>query len=461
MTPSSSDSAELRAIATVRRLAVEGWLPDSARWLGMREEQCAPLLRTLGLDADDSGIESVGLLLSPAPYLPMLNSMLWTYRADDGDITRLTLAAVASACFGSRHLWEDLGLNGREDVSALLQRHCPGLAASNAEGVRWKRYLFQRLGEELGLRGELRPPGCTAREDAAVSFGATEITPAMAPAKKTTKASKTADAEAIQLRGAVWMTTVAGENLGGHGRVGLLRAIAEQGSITQAAKAFGMSYKAAWDAVDTMNTLAGEPLVERSTGGKGGGSTRLTARGVQLVERFGRIETLHQRFVQLLSDEAIDLGTDFNLLRMLNMKTSARNQFLGTVTQVKSGAVNDEVELELAGGTRIVAVVTHESTQSLGLKPGAAAFALVKASSIVVGTDLAGAKLSSRNQLAGTVTAVNPGAVNTEIVIALPGGAASIAAIVTQASAQSLGLAVGQPATALFKASSVILGAMA
>lgn len=278
----------------------------------------------------------------------------------------------------------------------------------------------------------------------------------MATRKRTDKA---AAAEAIELRGAVWMT-VAGENLGGHGRVGLLRAIAEQGSITQAAKAFGMSYKAAWDAVDTMNTLAGEPLVARSTGGRGGGSTRLTARGMQLVERFGRVEALHQRFVRLLSDEAIDIGSDFNLLRMLNMKTSARNQFLGTVTRVKAGAVNDEVELELPGGARIVAVVTRDSVQSLGLKPGAAAFALVKASSIVVAIDLAGAKLSSRNQLAGTVSAVNPGAVNCEVVIALDGGGASIAAIVTEQSARGMGLGAGQRATALFKASSVILGAM-
>lgn len=276
-------------------------------------------------------------------------------------------------------------------------------------------------------------------------------------ASKTSPAGQAGDA--IALRGAVWMT-VAGENLGGHGRIGLLKAIAEQGSITQAAKAFGMSYKAAWDAVDTMNTLAGEPLVERTTGGRGGGSTRLTPRGQQLVERFGRVEALHQRFVQLLSDEAIDIGSDFNLLRMLNMKTSARNQFLGTVRQVKAGAVNDEVELELPGGARIVAVVTHESTQSLGLKAGAAAFALVKASSIVVATDLAGATLSSRNQLAGTVRAVNAGAVNCEVVIELDGGGASIAAIVTQTSAQAMGLEPGQRATALFKASSVILGAM-
>ena len=263
----------------------------------------------------------------------------------------------------------------------------------------------------------------------------------------------------IELSGTVWLT-VGGKNLGGHGRIGLLRAVAEHGSITQAAKAIGMSYKAAWDAVDAMNNLAGQPLVARSAGGRGGGFTTLTQRGQQLIERYAQIDALHQRFVQLLSDEAVDLGAELNLLRTLNMKTSARNQFAGTVTAVKKGAVNDEVELTLSGGTRITAIVTRGSTESLGLKKGTSAFALIKASSVIVASDLKGVKLSARNQLAGTVTAVTPGAVNAEVVIELDGGG-TIAAIVTQSSIKTLGLAVGTQAVALFKASSVILGTYA
>ena len=263
----------------------------------------------------------------------------------------------------------------------------------------------------------------------------------------------------LALQGAVWLT-VGRENLAGRDRIGLLRAIAEQGSITQAAKAVGMSYKAAWDAVDTMNNLAGEPLVERTTGGRGGGSTRLTARGARLVERFAQLDAAHQRFVQLLSDDSTDLRHDFAILRTLNMKTSARNQFSGTVTAVRAGAVNDEVELTLPGGARIVAVVTRDSTESLGLRTSMAAFALIKASSIIVATDLKNARLSARNQLHGTVSAVTPGAVNAEVVIDMDGGG-TIAAIVTQTSAKDLELEVGLKATALFKASSVILGVLA
>lgn len=263
----------------------------------------------------------------------------------------------------------------------------------------------------------------------------------------------------LELEGSLWLT-IGGQTLGGHDRVGLLRAVAEQGSITRAAKTHGISYKAAWDAIDAMNTLAGEPLVERSAGGRGGGSTRLTARGRRLVERFEQIDVAHQRFLKLLDEQSIDLDQPFSLLRVLNMKTSARNQFVGTVTSMRSGAVNDEVEIALPGGQRIVAVVTQESTQSLGLRTKMTAIALVKSSSIVVATNLEGAKVSARNQLAGTISAVTPGAVDAEVVIDLDGGG-SIAAIVTEGSVKSLGLKPGIRAIALFKATSVILAVTA
>lgn len=259
----------------------------------------------------------------------------------------------------------------------------------------------------------------------------------------------------IELQGKLWMA-VGGENLGGHQRVELLAHIAQAGSITQAAKAAGLSYKAAWDAIDTMNNLAGEPLVERLTGGKGGGGTRLTARGQQLVDNFRKIEQVHHAFLERLNRQAGMLADDLALLGRLGMKTSARNQFFGTVRRVRKGAVNDEVELELAGGQAIVAVVTRESLQNLGLAPGRQAYALVKSSSVIVMTG-SGARLSARNQLAGSVARVVRGAVNAEVVIGLEGGG-TVAATITNESLDALALEEGVEATALFKASSVILG---
>ncbi|HNO89171.1 MAG TPA: winged helix-turn-helix domain-containing protein, partial [Rhodocyclaceae bacterium] len=69
----------------------------------------------------------------------------------------------------------------------------------------------------------------------------------------------------------------------GDTRIRLLEAIERYGSISQAAKAVPLSYKAAWDAVDAMNNLAEEPLVERSVGGKHGGGTSLTEYGQRVI----------------------------------------------------------------------------------------------------------------------------------------------------------------------------------
>lgn len=263
----------------------------------------------------------------------------------------------------------------------------------------------------------------------------------------------------LELKGLLWMA-VGDQSLGGPGRMGLLRAVAEQGSITQAAKAFGMSYKGAWDAIDAMNALSGTPLVERSTGGRGGGFTRLTEHGRRLVERFEAVEAVHHRFLKLLDAGSMDLDHEFSLLKVVNMKTSARNQWVGTVSAVRAGAVNDEVELALAGGTRLAAIVTRESTQVLGLRLQQTVVAMVKASAVLVAVDLQDAKLSARNQLHGTVRSVAPGAVNAEVVIETADGVA-IVAVITQAAVHELGLAPGVPATALVKASDVILAVVA
>jgi molybdopterin-binding protein len=139
------------------------------------------------------------------------------------------------------------------------------------------------------------------------------------------------------------------------------------------------------------------------------------------------------------------------------MRTSARNQFAGTVTDVKAGAVNDEITLRTQHGLEIVAIITHGSAASLGLASGKPAFALIKASSVLVMVDTDASKVSARNCVAGTVAALNKGAVNAEVVIAAQGGA-QIVAIVTNDSVERLGLAQGKAASAIFKASSVIVG---
>ncbi|VCU71477.1 Molybdenum-pterin-binding protein MopA [Pigmentiphaga humi] len=139
------------------------------------------------------------------------------------------------------------------------------------------------------------------------------------------------------------------------------------------------------------------------------------------------------------------------------MLTSARNHFSGTVAQTTAGAVNDEIIIRTAAGQEIVATVTRESADRLGLKPGVAVAALVKASSVIVMVDVDAGKVSARNVISGKVSALTKGAVNTDVTIT-GGNGLEVAAIITNTSAERLGLAPGKPAAAMFKASSVIVG---
>lgn len=138
------------------------------------------------------------------------------------------------------------------------------------------------------------------------------------------------------------------------------------------------------------------------------------------------------------------------------MKISARNQFRGTVKAVKPGAVNSEVSMILPGEQELVAIITNESASSLQLQAGKEVVALVKASHVLVMTDASGMRLSARNSLSGTVKAVILGPVHAEVTIALAGGG-EVHATITHGAANDLGLTEGTPATAVFKAPSVIL----
>ena len=138
------------------------------------------------------------------------------------------------------------------------------------------------------------------------------------------------------------------------------------------------------------------------------------------------------------------------------MKTTARNQFAGTVSAVAQGPVTTHVSLSLAGGLDITAAMTTAAAKQLGLAPGREAIALVKASEVVLVTDFAGYRLSARNQLEGTVSRVQKGAVTSMVGLTLPGGA-TITASVTNDAVEALDIAVGQTATATFKAYAVML----
>ncbi|HEX5394574.1 MAG TPA: TOBE domain-containing protein [Rhodocyclaceae bacterium] len=272
---------------------------------------------------------------------------------------------------------------------------------------------------------------------------------------------------APKLTGQISLDTAQGSFLGDT-RIRLLEAIAEHGSISQAAKAVPLSYKAAWDAVDAINNLSPQPVVERNAGGKHGGGTSLTDYGRRLIAFYRALEAEHQLALQRLTSamggEAESVNEFRQLVRSMSMKISARNQFAGKVVSVKPGMVDCEVVLRLEDGLDLAAVITKESVENLGLKVGSDALAYVKSSSILLAVeegDEGEPQVSARNRFKGTVSRINEGPVNVEVTLSLGQGKHVLTAVITHDSKERLGLKVGSSAWALFKAPSVFLGAAA
>jgi molybdate transport system regulatory protein len=237
-------------------------------------------------------------------------------------------------------------------------------------------------------------------------------------------------------------------------RVALIEAVDELGSIAAAAKRLGLSYKGAWDIVQALNNLFEQPLIEAAPGGKAGGAAVVTARGRSVAAGFRRVQSEIDATLARLEAGLSGEGAR-ELFWSLGMRTSARNALRGEICRVTEGAVNSEVGLRLGEGVEITAVLTRRSVDELALAVGKPAIALIKSSFVLLAKG-EGLRTSARNQILGEVVARADGAVTSEITLAI-GGGKTITATITLESAQALEIALGDRATALIKASHVIL----
>ena len=235
-------------------------------------------------------------------------------------------------------------------------------------------------------------------------------------------------------------------------RLALLEQIAEQGSITRAAKAAGLSYKAAWDAIDELNNLSEQPLVSRSVGGKGGGGARLTATGERLLALHQRLQALQAQVLQAVDDDA-----DLQLLGRLMLRTSARNQLTGRVREIQPHGHNDLIDIELPGGARLLAQITHDSTENLQLSAGSSVVALIKAGWLEL-QPLSQTADGERNALEGRIEQILPASDGpSDVRVSLASGQ-TLCALIEPGRLSELGLRIGDPVRAQFAASQILLG---
>lgn len=138
------------------------------------------------------------------------------------------------------------------------------------------------------------------------------------------------------------------------------------------------------------------------------------------------------------------------------MKTSARNMFVGQISAIRDGMILSEVEVTTASGLKVVSVITKESFENLGLAMGMTVIATVKAPWVVLVKDENKFKTSARNKFCGKISKINSGKIAVDVIVDLPDGT-KITSLITDESASSLDLKVGDEICALVKAFSVIL----
>lgn len=222
----------------------------------------------------------------------------------------------------------------------------------------------------------------------------------------------------MKIDGRFWLTKD-GQNFLGSGRVELLKTIDKTGSIHSAAKEMKMSYKAAWDRLNRMNTLAEEPLLIKTTGGKKGGGTLLTPYARQLIETFDKLKEVHRQFIDRFAEAGSDAQHLARVLGRTFLTTSARNQILCTIEQITFEGVNATITLLLEGGITLRSSITSKSINNMGLKEQSKVYAIIKSSDIKIVAHEPSTSSLQRNVLQGTVSALEMSQNSAEVALSV------------------------------------------
>ena len=215
----------------------------------------------------------------------------------------------------------------------------------------------------------------------------------------------------MQLRSNLWLGDDEAAYFG-KGRIELLTHIDALGSISKAAKTMHMSYKAAWDAINEMNTLSPHPIVKRATGGRGGGGTYLTEWGREMVAIYRRIEEVQTAFTSALEHYTDDIETLRAFTSKLTVRTSARNQLPATATAIETKGARSDVTVRLGWGEPLCVHITRRSLEELDIQVGSRVTVLFKPTWVTLHPTPPDPKRP--NTLSGTIINIDEGEVTVE-----------------------------------------------
>ena len=202
-------------------------------------------------------------------------------------------------------------------------------------------------------------------------------------------------------------------------RLEILRLVGTLGSISEAARQAGISYKGAWQAIHTLTNLAGVSLVDSMVGGAGGGGAKLTDAGEHLLEAGRQMDAARQGVLARLSAGA------GQAIASVGLRTSMRNSFPGTVKTVYADSAGEpmvRITVAIAPSDEIASLITRESAELLGLQPGVDVLVLCKATAVAVHALSQAPPASAGNQIKGRVHQLSKGGLQDEVLVTLQGG---------------------------------------
>ncbi|MDR1554725.1 MAG: TOBE domain-containing protein [Campylobacteraceae bacterium] len=200
----------------------------------------------------------------------------------------------------------------------------------------------------------------------------------------------------------------------GKGRIELLKRIHETGSLSKAAKVMKMSYKAAWDTLSDINKASDNILVERAIGGKNGGGSFLTPTAHLYINIYDKIYEEQRQFFDLIEEHMGNYDELMKFLARNSLRTSARNQLHGKITNLQKESIMSTIKLDV-NGLEFDVLITTKSAEELGLKKGSLAWLIFKTSWV----EILDKNRTGENVFEAAVQSLEKKGDNTEIVLEL------------------------------------------
>jgi len=197
--------------------------------------------------------------------------------------------------------------------------------------------------------------------------------------------------------------------------ISLIKSLIETGSLNKTAKKINKSYKTVWSDLKILNDFFEQKIFETQKGGVDGGGVFLTEFGINLMKIYDELAKHYDSDLSFLMANLEKNKKVEKYFNRITIKTSARNQFFGTVINVSPKGINSLIEIETEKGDKIKSVVTNESVDVLSISKGNQIYMIFKANWVELISDIN--NVEDYNLFTGIVSEIIKGDYNSEVIV--------------------------------------------